>query len=179
MEMIKWHGRWRWFATAMYSTSMSNKSGLVVHPRHHINPKSRSVRSTTSNQIVYNSYFSEWTFINMKIFSINPHRISSSTCLLLNIQRPPPTLPKRSDLLYVWRAPSYLITSHRHTQSFCATGSIFQIVSAYSSIHRSLLKNPIRLTLVIHLVTHSSWFLYASSTSACVVIYELKSSETR
>ena len=45
-------------------------------------------------------------------------------------------------------------------------GSTFQILSAYSLIHRSLLKNPIRATLVIVLVVHSSWFLYASSTKA-------------
>lgn len=30
------------------------------------------------------------------------------------------------------------------------SGSIFQIISAYSWMHRSLLKKPIRLTLVMH-----------------------------
>ncbi len=49
------------------------------------------------------------------------------------------------------------------------SGSTFQIISAYSWIHLSLLKKPILDTLVIHLLIHSSWFLYASSTSSCVL----------
>jgi len=43
-------------------------------------------------------------------------------------------------------------------------GSTFQMLSAYSLMQRSLLKKPILATLVMHLVIHSSWFLYASST---------------
>lgn len=46
----------------------------------------------------------------------------------------------------------------------------FQIISAYSSIHRSLEKNPIRATLVIVFVSHVSWSLYASSINLCVSI---------
>lgn len=38
-----------------------------------------------------------------------------------------------------------------------SSGSMFQIDSAYSSIHLSLEKKPMRATLVMHLVSHSSW----------------------
>lgn len=47
---------------------------------------------------------------------------------------------------------------------------MFQMLSAYSWMHRSLLKKPILATLVMLLLIHSSWFLYASSTSACVLM---------
>lgn len=56
---------------------------------------------------------------------------------------------------------------------------MFQMLSAYSLITLSVEKNPIRATLVMDFAIHSSWFWKASSTIACVSIYELKSSETR
>lgn len=48
------------------------------------------------------------------------------------------------------------------------SGSTFQMPSAYSLMHRSLLKKPMRATDVMHLDTHSSWLRYDSSTSRCV-----------
>lgn len=48
-------------------------------------------------------------------------------------------------------------TQIRHYSAFGANGSTFQMLSAYSSIHLSLLKKPILATLVMHLVIHSSW----------------------
>lgn len=65
------------------------------------------------------------------------------------------------------------------TQSFTTRGSTFQMLSAYSLITRSVEKKPMRATLVIDLTSHSSRSLNASSTIFCVVMYELKSSETR
>lgn len=49
-------------------------------------------------------------------------------------------------------------------------GSTFHMLSAYSLMQRSLVKNPMRDTLVIHFVNHSSWFAYAASTRSCVWI---------
>ena len=50
-----------------------------------------------------------------------------------------------------------LHTTSNLIESYCgSTGSTFQIISAYSWIQRSLLKNPILATLIIHLLTHSS-----------------------
>lgn len=63
--------------------------------------------------------------------------------------------------------------------SLTGSGSMFQILSAYSLVTRSMEKNPMRATDVIDLASHSSWFWKASSTISCVVMYELKSSETR
>ena len=40
--------------------------------------------------------------------------------------------------------------------SFGGNGSTFQIISAYSSIHLSELKKPMRATVVMHFVIHSS-----------------------
>lgn len=71
--------------------------------------------------------------------------------------------------------------------SATARGSIFQMVSAYSLMQRSAtnrqsctthpqlphhlpeVKKPIRATLVMHLVIHSSWFLNVSSIRSCVL----------
>jgi hypothetical protein len=43
--------------------------------------------------------------------------------------------------------------------SFGVSGSTFQMASAYSSMHLSLEKKPIRATVVMHLLVHSSVFL--------------------
>ena len=56
------------------------------------------------------------------------------------------------------------------TPHYCrvVTYSVFQISWAYSSMQRSELKNPIRATAVIDLVSHVSWSLYSLSIIACV-----------
>ena len=66
-----------------------------------------------------------------------------------------------------------------HSFRLTATGSTFQIFSAYSAITRSVEKKPIRLTLKMHFSTHASVSRYAASTRSCAAMYEWKSSETR
>ena len=56
---------------------------------------------------------------------------------------------------------------------------MFQMLSAYSSMQRSLLKKPILATVKMALVVHASVSLYDSSISSCVWMYDAKSSETR
>ena len=49
---------------------------------------------------------------------------------------------------------------------FCTNGSMFQMLSAYSSMHLSLLKKPILATVKIAVVVHASVSLYDSSISS-------------
>ena len=85
-----------------------------------------------------------------------------------------------NDLHPIYTSPQFPPQLYAQFVSFGGfSGSVFQISVAYSSMQRSLLKKPMRATLVIVLVSHYSWFLYASSMSFCVSMYDLKSSETR
>jgi len=52
-----------------------------------------------------------------------------------------------------------MLTIYGSGSLFTCRGSMFHIASAYSSMHLSLVKKPILATVVMVLVTHSSWSL--------------------
>ena len=98
----------------------------------------------------------------VRFFSIaSPH--VSSLCALQESAFPIHARPSE-------HYPASASFSLKNANYFGTTGSTFQMLSAYSLMHRSLEKKPMRLTLMMHFDNHSSWSLYASSTSACVLM---------
>lgn len=112
-----------------------------------------------------------WVHITCNMLaSVDVRRHAEDACMPLGSS---PTLRSPSDVVLTTAASRHVRCRAPPAQTgaphSCTTsGSTFQMPSAYSLMHRSLLKKPMRATAVMHLATHSSWLRYASSTSRCV-----------